>query len=68
MGGSRTVPLPSFYFDWKAHKKAVLEDTTPWTPAVNLVFALHEAFKIMKKKGWKAFTEHQVALGSKKLD
>lgn len=42
---------PSFYFDWSAHKKAVLEDTTPWTPAVNLVFALHEALKIMKKEG-----------------
>lgn len=42
---------PSFYFDWGANKKAVLEDTTPWTPAINLVFALHEAFKIMKKEG-----------------
>lgn len=42
---------PSFYFDWTAHKKAVLDDTTPWTPAVNLIFALNEAFKIMKKEG-----------------
>lgn len=42
---------PSFYFDWGAHKKAVLDDTTPWTPAVNLIFALHEAFKMMKKEG-----------------
>lgn len=42
---------PSFYFDWKAHKKAVLEDTTPWTPAVNLIFALHEALKMLKKEG-----------------
>lgn len=42
---------PSFYFDWKAHKKAVLEDTTPWTPAVNLIFALDVALKMMKKEG-----------------
>lgn len=42
---------PSFYFDWSAHKKAVLENTTPYTPAVNLIFALHEALKIMKKEG-----------------
>lgn len=42
---------PSFYFDWKAHKKAVLDDTTPWTPAVNLIFALQAALKIMKKEG-----------------
>jgi aspartate aminotransferase-like enzyme len=42
---------PSFYFDWKAHRNAVLEDTTPYTPAVNLIFALHESLKIMKKEG-----------------
>lgn len=42
---------PSFYFDWDAHKKAVLEDTTPWTPAVNLIFALQEALKMMKQEG-----------------
>lgn len=42
---------PSFYFDWTAHKKAVLDDTTPWTPPVNLVFALHAALKMMKKEG-----------------
>lgn len=56
---------PSFYFDWSAHKKAVLEDTTPWTPAVNLVFALHEALKMMKKEGLeKIYARHQkLALG-----
>lgn len=59
---------PSFYFDWKAHKKAVLEDTTPWTPAVNLVFALHEAFKMMKKEGLEnIYSRHQrLALGLRK--
>ena len=59
---------PSFYFDWKAHKKAVLEDTTPWTPAVNLIFALHEALKMMKKEGLEnIFARHQnLALGLRK--
>ena len=47
----QSCQYPSFYFDWDSHKKAALELTTPWTPAVNLVFALHEAFKIMKKEG-----------------
>lgn len=51
---------PSFYFDWGAHKKAVVDDTTPWTPAVNLVFALHEALKIMKKEGLeKIYSRHK---------
>ncbi len=42
---------PSFYFDWEAHRKAVADSTTPYTPAVNLIFALNEALKIMKKEG-----------------
>lgn len=59
---------PSFYFDWKAHKKAVLDDTTPWTPAVNLVFALYEALKMMKKEGLEnIYTRHKkLALGLRK--
>ena len=59
---------PSFYFDWKAHKKAVLDDTTPWTPAVNLIFALHEAFKIMKKEGLEnIYARHKkLAIGLRK--
>lgn len=56
---------PSFYFDWKAHKKALAEDTTPWTPPVNLVFALHEAFKMMRAEGLEnIYARHQkLAMG-----
>lgn len=59
---------PSFYFDWGAHKKAVLEDTTPWTPAVNLVFALEEALKMLKKEGLEnIYARHKrLALGLRK--
>lgn len=59
---------PSFYFDWDAHKKAVLEDTTPYTPAVNLIFALHESLKIIKKEGLeKVWARHKkLALGLRK--
>ena len=42
---------PSFYFDWAAHKKAVLGDTTPFTPAVNLVVGLNTALKMIKNEG-----------------
>jgi len=56
---------PSFYFDWKAHKNALTDDTTPWTPPINLIFALHEAFKIMKNEGLEnIYTRHQnLAMG-----
>ena len=42
---------PSFYFDWAAHKKAVEGDTTPFTPAVNLIVGLREALKMIKEEG-----------------
>lgn len=60
--------FPSFYFDWSAHKKAVLDDTTPWTPAVNLIFALAEALKMMRKEGLEnIYSRHKkLALGLRK--
>ena len=59
---------PSFYFDWGAHKKAVLEDTTPYTPAINLIFALQEALRMMKKEGLeKIYARHKnLAMGLRK--
>lgn len=64
----KACQYPSFYFDWDAHKKAVLEDTTPYTPAVNLIFALHEALKMIKKEGLeKIYARHKkIALGLRK--
>ena len=42
---------PSFYFDWSAHKKAVQGDTTPFTPAINLIIGLREALRMIKEEG-----------------
>ena len=42
---------PSFYFDWSAYRKSVRANSTPYTPAVNLIVALNEALKMMKKDG-----------------
>lgn len=42
---------PSFYFNWSAYRKSVRANSTPYTPAVNLIVALNEALKIMKKDG-----------------
>lgn len=51
---------PDFYFDWDAHKKAVQGNTTPYTAAVNLVFALHAALKIMMNEGMdKVYARHE---------
>lgn len=43
---------PGFYFNWSAYKKSLAQHTTPYTPAVNLVIALHAALKMLKEEGW----------------
>ena len=59
---------PSFYFDFKAHKKAVEGDTTPYTPAVSLICALNATLKMMKEEGLEnIFARHKrLALGLRK--
>lgn len=56
---------PSFYFNWDAYRKSVRENSTPYTAAVNLVFALHEALKRIKEEGLEnIFARHErLALG-----
>lgn len=42
---------PSFYFDWAAHRKSVRANSTPFTPAVNLIVGLNTALKMIKSEG-----------------
>src|SRR5574344_1036518 len=57
-----------FYFDWDADRKSIEGDSTPYTPAVNLIFALQEALKMIKKDGleqiWERHKKHALALRS----
>ncbi|MDD3594381.1 MAG: alanine--glyoxylate aminotransferase family protein [Candidatus Gastranaerophilales bacterium] len=59
---------PSFYFDFKAHKKAVAQDTTPYTPAVSLIMALSKTLKMMQDEGLEnIFARHKkLSLGLRK--
>jgi len=43
--------MPRVYFDWLAHKKHLEKNTTPWTPAVGIVFALQAALERMWAEG-----------------
>ncbi len=43
--------LPKYYFNFKAYKKSIEKNDTPYTPAVNLIIGLNEALKIIKKDG-----------------
>lgn len=42
---------PGFYFNWSSYKKSLAQHTTPYTPAVNLIIALHLALKMLKSEG-----------------
>jgi aspartate aminotransferase-like enzyme len=46
-----TATLPKFYFDLGPYRKNSAKDTTPFTPAINLIFALHAALAMMKEEG-----------------
>ena len=43
--------MPKFYLNLKSYRKSLLSNSNPYTPAVNLVFALDEALKMMREEG-----------------
>ena len=43
--------LPKFYLNLKSYRKSLSSNSNPYTPAVNLVFALDEALKMMREEG-----------------
>ncbi len=47
----KNCKYPDFYFNWSEYKKNLEKDTTPWTPAVNLVVALDAALCMMRETG-----------------
>ena len=52
--------LPKFYLDLKLYKKSLLNNSNPFTPSVNLMFALDEALKMMKEEGLEnIFQKHE---------
>ncbi len=54
-----TATLPRFYLDLGKYRKAAAKNSTPFTPPVNLVFALHAALKMMQAEGLNAiFDRH----------
>ena len=51
--------LPKFYLDLGRYRKAATANSTPFTPAVNLVFALEAALTMLEREGLEAvFARH----------
>jgi len=55
---------PSFYFNFGAYKKSVAIDTTPYTPNVSLIVALHETLKMMKEESLEGIYDRHAKLAS----
>ncbi|APB34423.1 small subunit of soluble hydrogenase [Gloeomargarita lithophora Alchichica-D10] len=61
---SKTAKLPKFYFDLGSYRKDGAKNTTPFTPPVNLFFALRQSLQLMQKEGLpQIFTRHERSAG-----
>jgi NAD-reducing hydrogenase large subunit len=60
--------LPKFYLNLQSYRKSLLTNSNPYTPAVNLVFALDEALKMMRDEGlnniFLRHKKHQLAISN----
>ena len=60
--------LPKFYLNLQSYKKSLKSYSNPFTPAVNLVFALEESLKMMREEGleniFKRHNKHKLAMSS----
>ncbi|MEH1864002.1 MAG: alanine--glyoxylate aminotransferase family protein [Nostoc sp.] len=56
----KTAKLPKFYLDLGKYRKATAKNTTPFTPPVNLIVALHTTLRMMKEEGLESiFARHE---------
>ena len=54
---------PRFYFDLRQARKSAASRQTPWTPAVGLIFGLHEALVMMREEGLPVIHARQRRVG-----
>jgi len=63
---SEKSDLPKFYLNLKSYRKSLSNNSNPYTPAVNLVFALDEALKMMREEGldniFRRHNRHKLAM------
>ena len=60
--------LPKFYLNLKSYRKSLSSNSNPYTPAVNLVFALDESLKMMHEEGldniFQRHNKHKLAMSN----
>jgi aspartate aminotransferase-like enzyme len=56
----KTAKLPKYYLDLGKYRKATAKNTTPFTPPINMIFALHSTLRSMKEEGLESiFARHE---------
>ncbi|BAY17039.1 class V aminotransferase [Nostoc sp. HK-01] len=56
----KTAKLPKYYLDLGKYRKSAAKNTTPFTPPVNLIVALHTTLGMMKAEGLESiFGRHE---------
>lgn len=56
----KTAKLPRYYLDLGKYRKSSAKDTTPFTPAINLFYAMQAALRMMKAEGLEnIFARHE---------
>jgi aspartate aminotransferase-like enzyme len=56
--------LPKFYFNLKAERKVLAQNTTAWTPAVSLMIGLKAALARMRAEGLEAMFERHAKMSA----
>jgi aspartate aminotransferase-like enzyme len=55
-----TATMPRFYLDLRGHREAQANGQTPWTPAIAVVYQVHEGLALMAREGATAvFARHE---------
>jgi aspartate aminotransferase-like enzyme len=51
---------PRYYFDWKQARKALLDRSTPFTPALTVFYAMQEGLRMLQEEGLEnVYTRHE---------
>lgn len=54
-------PQPRFYLDLKKHRDNILKDTTPFTPALSILFGLQQVLELLEEEGLdKVYARHRL--------
>ena len=48
---SESARAPRYYFDWRQAKKQADGGSTPWTPAISVLYAVQEGIRMMESEG-----------------